>query len=117
MLRKIKNKQYAVKSTAPGARMALQRILTAKRDGDHYLSLSTASSNINTRRSKIASASSLSKNVKIKRAYRFRPGTLALKEIRRYQRSTELLIRKKPFARLVREVCQNVINSSEPFRC
>lgn len=32
-----------------------------------------------------------------------RPGTVALREIRRYQRSTDLLIRKLPFARLVRE--------------
>ena len=32
---------------------------------------------------------------------RFRPGTLALREIRKYQRSTDLLIRKLPFARLV----------------
>lgn len=34
--------------------------------------------------------------------HRYRPGTVALREIRRYQRSTELLIRKLPFARLVR---------------
>lgn len=33
--------------------------------------------------------------------HRFRPGTVALREIRKYQRSTELLIRKLPFARLV----------------
>jgi len=33
--------------------------------------------------------------------HRFRPGTVALREIRKYQRSTELLIRKMPFARLV----------------
>ena len=33
---------------------------------------------------------------------RFRPGERALKEIRAYQRTTELLIRKLPFARLVR---------------
>ena len=33
---------------------------------------------------------------------RYRPGTVALREIRKYQRSTELLIRKLPFARLVR---------------
>lgn len=32
---------------------------------------------------------------------RFRPGTKALREIRKYQNSTELLIRKLPFARLV----------------
>ena len=35
-----------------------------------------------------------------------RPGTVALREIRRYQRSTDLLIRKLPFARLVREITQ-----------
>ncbi|KAM4560521.1 histone H3-like centromeric protein A [Odontesthes bonariensis] len=40
------------------------------------------------------------------RKRRFRPGTKALMEIRRYQKSTELLIPKAPFARLVREVCQ-----------
>uniref|UniRef100_A0A4W5PPI2 Selenoprotein H n=1 Tax=Hucho hucho TaxID=62062 RepID=A0A4W5PPI2_9TELE len=37
---------------------------------------------------------------------RFRPGTRALMEIRKYQKSTDLLLRKGPFARLVREVCQ-----------
>ncbi|TMW62670.1 hypothetical protein Poli38472_005288 [Pythium oligandrum] len=35
---------------------------------------------------------------------RYRPGTVALREIRFYQRSTELLLRKLPFARLVREI-------------
>lgn len=39
---------------------------------------------------------------------RYRPGTLALKEIRHFQKSTELLIRKMPFARLVKEVCNNI---------
>ena len=34
------------------------------------------------------------------------PGTKAIREIRRYQRSTDLLIRKMPFARLVRELAQ-----------
>ena len=42
----------------------------------------------------------------IKKPHRFRPGTVALREIRRYQKSTELLIRKMPFARLVREIGQ-----------
>ncbi|XP_035989451.1 histone H3.3-like [Fundulus heteroclitus] len=37
---------------------------------------------------------------------KFRPGTRALMEIRKYQKSTDLLLRKAPFARLVREVCQ-----------
>ena len=37
---------------------------------------------------------------------RYRPGTIVLREIRRYQKSTELLIRKLPFQRLVREIAQ-----------
>ena len=43
-----------------------------------------------------------------RRKPRFRPGTVALCEIRRYQKSTELLIRKLPFLRLVREIIVNV---------
>ena len=43
----------------------------------------------------------------VKKPMRWRPGTVALQEIRRYQKSTELLIRKMPFARLVREVAQD----------
>lgn len=39
--------------------------------------------------------------------HRYRPGTVALREIRRYQKSTELLIRKLPFQRLVREIAQD----------
>jgi histone H3/H4 len=38
---------------------------------------------------------------------RFRPGTVALREIRRYQKSTELLIRRAAFARVVREIAQD----------
>ncbi|KAF3841403.1 hypothetical protein F7725_007265 [Dissostichus mawsoni] len=34
-----------------------------------------------------------------------RPGTVALREIRRYQKSTELLIRKLPFQRLDTNLC------------
>lgn len=37
---------------------------------------------------------------------RYRPGTVALREIRRYQKSTDLLIRKLPFQRLVKEISQ-----------
>lgn len=40
----------------------------------------------------------------VKRPHRYRPGTVALREIRKYQASTELLIRKLPFQRLVRKV-------------
>ena len=37
---------------------------------------------------------------------RYRPGTVALREIRKFQQSTDLLIRKLPFQRLVREIAQ-----------
>ena len=36
------------------------------------------------------------------------PGTVALREIRKFQKSTELLIRKLPFQRFVREITQNL---------
>jgi histone H3 len=39
--------------------------------------------------------------------HRYRPGTVALREIRKYQRSTDLLIRKLPFQRLVKEIAQD----------
>lgn len=42
---------------------------------------------------------------------RYRPGTVALSEIRKYQRSSEFLIRKLPFQRLVREIAQEVTRS------
>ena len=41
-----------------------------------------------------------------KRKHRYRPGTLALREIRHYQKKTNLLIKRAPFARLVREIAQ-----------
>merc|ERR1712072_1130689 len=43
----------------------------------------------------------------IKRPHRFKPGTVSLREIRRFQKSTELLIRKLPFQRLVREIASD----------
>ncbi len=49
-----------------------------------------------------------------KKKQRYRPGTVALREIRRYQKSSELLIKKLPFQRLVREIASNVSNI--PFR-
>lgn len=43
------------------------------------------------------------------RPRRYKPGTVALKEIRKYQRSFDLLIQKLPFARLVREVALELL--------
>ncbi|XP_063786019.1 histone H3-like [Pseudophryne corroboree] len=43
----------------------------------------------------------------VKKPHRYRPGTTALREISRYHKSTELLIHKLPFQRLVREIAQD----------
>lgn len=42
----------------------------------------------------------------IKKPHRYKPGTVALREIRKYQKTTEFLLRVLPFQRLVREVIQ-----------
>ena len=42
----------------------------------------------------------------VKKPHRYRPGTVALREIRRYQKSFDLLIPKAPFALLFREILQ-----------
>lgn len=46
----------------------------------------------------------------VKRKHRYRPGTVALREIRKYQKSTDMLIKKLPFQRLVREIAQDFKN-------
>ena len=47
-----------------------------------------------------------------RRPHRYKPGTIALREIRRYQQSTDLLLLKLPFARLVREISQYLLPPS-----
>jgi histone H3 len=42
----------------------------------------------------------------VPRRRRYRPGTVALRQIRKHQKSTDLLIRKLPFQCLVREIAQ-----------
>ncbi|CEM05805.1 unnamed protein product [Vitrella brassicaformis CCMP3155] len=48
--------------------------------------------------------------------YRYRPGTVALREIRKYQKSTDLLLRKLPFRRLVKEICQEQVGTPGGLR-
>ena len=50
---------------------------------------------------------------KPRKKFRWRPGTVALREIRKYQSSTDVLIRKAPFRRVVRE---SVTHIKESFR-
>ncbi|KAK0259393.1 hypothetical protein B0A54_02844 [Friedmanniomyces endolithicus] len=48
----------------------------------------------------------------VKKRQRYKPGTRALQEIRRYQKSTTLLMAKLPFSRLVRELTMNLAHVS-----
>ena len=43
----------------------------------------------------------------MKKPHCCRPGTIAIHEIRKYQKNTDLLIRKAPFQRLVKEIATN----------
>jgi histone H3 len=49
----------------------------------------------------------------VKKPHRYRPGTVALREIRRFQKSTELLIRKAPFQRVVREIEKTMFKNKD----
>jgi histone H3 len=61
--------------------------------------------------SKVPRMSAPSEGVKKPKPHRYKPSQVALREIRRYQKSTELLIRKLPFQRLVREIVQDFKSS------
>ncbi len=44
----------------------------------------------------------------VKKPHRYRPGTVVICEIRKYKKNTDLLIRKAPFQRLVKEIATNL---------
>ena len=48
------------------------------------------------------------KKLRMKAKRRYRPGTVTLREIRRYQKTTNCLIPKLPFSRFVREIMEDV---------
>ena len=52
----------------------------------------------------------------VKKPHRYRPGTVALREICRYQKTTDILICKLPFQRLVREIAQDHVKSGLRFQ-
>lgn len=49
----------------------------------------------------------VSKGFEPRKPHRYRPGTVALREIRKFQKSTNLLVRKAPFSRLCREIAED----------
>jgi histone H3/H4 len=54
----------------------------------------------------------MSGGAKRKSPHRFRPGTVALREIKKLQKKTNLLLAKEPFRRLVREVLQDFVDDA-----
>ena len=101
--RMMKTKTTARKSTGKHPREWLASNLPQK-------NLSKENARKNAAKATMAAQKNLSSPPRmggLKRPMRYRPGTVALREIRRYQKSTELLIRKLPFNRLVREIAQD----------
>jgi len=66
------------------------------------------------RRSTRTTIGSYKINSNVKSAFKFRPGTKALREIRKYQKSSDLLIPAMPFSRLIREIVQSVLGYNTP---
>ena len=71
----------------------------------------TGSQSSNSKVSKVTKKTAPSAGgVKEKRNHRFRPGTVALREIKRYQKQTTFLLPRAPFQRLVRSICDGIDN-------
>ncbi|KAG6907900.1 hypothetical protein DXG01_007007 [Tephrocybe rancida] len=105
-----RTKQTARKSTGKTAPAKKPRVIQAdlERTGPSLaLKTTNKKSALDQIGRKSVAKKSKSSTLAVKKPRRFRPGTIALREIRRYQKSTELLIRKLPFQRLVREVAQD----------
>ena len=77
----------------------------------------SAAKTVLARKQSIKSAKTIATTTRRPRSKRrYRPGDVALAEIRKYQQSTELLIRKAPFARLVREITQDITKSDMRYQ-
>mmetsp|Transcript_23444 Transcript_23444/g.26009 ORF Transcript_23444/g.26009 Transcript_23444/m.26009 type:complete len:141 (+) Transcript_23444:86-508(+) len=63
--------------------------------------------NLGNKAARKTAAGPVATKAAVKKPHKFRPGTVALREIRKFQKSTDLLIRKLPFQRLVREIAQD----------
>ncbi|RGB43369.1 histone H3 [Rhizophagus diaphanus] len=87
-------------TTSPGTRIAKRRLATVKK-----LPRPAASGSKTTPTGK----SRPGDPIRPQKPRRYRPGTVALREIRQFQKTTNLLIRKLPFSRVVREIAIEVL--------
>jgi histone H3 len=60
-----------------------------------------------------AAQAAVQKAIAMRKPHRWRPGTVALREIQKFQKNTDLLIRKAPFQHLVKEVAQDLSRKSD----
>ncbi|KAL6046370.1 histone H3.3-like [Balamuthia mandrillaris] len=63
-----------------------------------------------TKKAAVLAKPSFGRFAAVQKPHRYRPGTVALREIRTFQKSTDLIIRRVAFERLIREIAQD-------FRC
>ena len=109
----LRPKQFARKST--GGVAAREKLLSSKSAKKSSSSKDKGSFFVHFNNSDVCSVTSYI-GANVKKGRRFRPGTVALREIRRYQKSTELLIRRLPFQRLVREITQGLSKLDYRFK-
>ena len=83
--------------------MPRQKVATTKYDTSKSRKTSATSSKAKLEQAK-KKTSPAEGGVKGERSRRFRPGTVALREIKKYQKSTNLVLLKAPFQRLVRSI-------------
>lgn len=100
-----RTKQVPTKSSAASAVPAPSKIAPA-RPVEQQKAIK-APRKIVAQQAAAAAVSAQTQEGKLRKPHRFRAGTVALREIRKYQKGTELLIRKMPFQRLVREIAQD----------
>jgi histone H3 len=60
-----------------------------------------------------AARAATQKAIAMRKHHRWRPGTVALREIQKFQKNTDLFIRKAPFQRLVKEIVQDLSRKSD----
>ncbi|KAM3721243.1 histone H3.1 [Dirofilaria immitis] len=71
---------------------------------------------INGTKHKVQNSEPIVENISVIKKRRYKPGMRALQEIRRLQRTVNLLMPRAPFQRLVREIAMNVLEKNNDLR-
>jgi histone H3 len=112
----------AIPAAAPAGRVVAPKVeqmsprtsAVALRPRKNISSRATHKSGVITAKQAKTYASPASKDAShvVRRAHRWRPGTVALREIKKLQASTDILIRRAPFRRLCQEIMLTQFNVS-----